>query len=105
MMLFNGRVLHVQDDSEMDGEDDDGRDSPPRPGTAGGGAKRTSTVDWEIMEGLKEGQKFEGQRPPKHEGFIMKRRKWPMKGWHKVASLVFCLLCVKIRSYEFSVCD
>ena len=38
---------------------------------------------WEIMEGLRSGQTCE-QKPDKFEGFMMKRRKWPMKGWHKV---------------------
>ena len=38
---------------------------------------------WEILDGLREGQTFE-QKPEKFEGFMMKRRKWPMKGWHKV---------------------
>lgn len=35
------------------------------------------------MEGLRAGigHVFE---PPKHEGNMLKRRKWPMKGWHKV---------------------
>ncbi|XP_070570734.1 oxysterol-binding protein-related protein 6-like isoform X2 [Ptychodera flava] len=38
--------------------------------------------NWEIVEGLKEGQKYE-KEPEKYDGFLMKRRKWPMKGWHK----------------------
>ena len=62
-------------------------ESGSRPGTGGSGGKRQSTIDWEMMEGLREGQKFEGQRPTKYEGFILKRRKWPMKGWHKVNKL------------------
>uniref|UniRef100_A0AAY4EXK0 Oxysterol-binding protein n=1 Tax=Denticeps clupeoides TaxID=299321 RepID=A0AAY4EXK0_9TELE len=37
---------------------------------------------WEIIEGLKIGQ-TNVQRPDKHEGFMLKRRKWPLKGWHK----------------------
>ncbi|XP_039351694.1 oxysterol-binding protein-related protein 6 isoform X3 [Mauremys reevesii] len=37
---------------------------------------------WEIIEGLKIGQ-TNVQKPDKHEGFIMKKRKWPLKGWHK----------------------
>ncbi|KAI5107223.1 oxysterol-binding protein-related protein 6 isoform X3, partial [Silurus meridionalis] len=37
---------------------------------------------WEIIEGLKIGQ-TNVQRPDKHEGFMLKKRKWPMKGWHK----------------------
>lgn len=38
---------------------------------------------WEIIEGLKIGQS-NVQRPDKHEGFMLKKRKWPLKGWHKV---------------------
>lgn len=38
---------------------------------------------WEIVEGLKIGQS-NVQRPDKHEGFMLKKRKWPLKGWHKV---------------------
>uniref|UniRef100_A0A8C8KAA8 Oxysterol-binding protein n=1 Tax=Oncorhynchus tshawytscha TaxID=74940 RepID=A0A8C8KAA8_ONCTS len=37
---------------------------------------------WEIIEGLKIGQS-NVQRPDKHEGFMLKKRKWPLKGWHK----------------------
>uniref|UniRef100_A0A8D1XW41 Oxysterol-binding protein n=2 Tax=Sus scrofa TaxID=9823 RepID=A0A8D1XW41_PIG len=38
---------------------------------------------WEIIEGLKIGQ-TNVQRPDKHEGFMLKKRKWPLKGWHKI---------------------
>uniref|UniRef100_A0A8C2G6J4 Oxysterol-binding protein n=1 Tax=Cyprinus carpio TaxID=7962 RepID=A0A8C2G6J4_CYPCA len=37
---------------------------------------------WEIIEGLRIGQTHI-QRPEKHEGFMLKKRKWPLKGWHK----------------------
>uniref|UniRef100_A0A8C3KJB6 Oxysterol-binding protein n=1 Tax=Calidris pygmaea TaxID=425635 RepID=A0A8C3KJB6_9CHAR len=37
---------------------------------------------WEIIEGLKIGQ-TNVQKPDKHEGFMLKKRKWPLKGWHK----------------------
>ncbi|KAJ8349857.1 hypothetical protein SKAU_G00249870 [Synaphobranchus kaupii] len=37
---------------------------------------------WEIIEGLKIGQ-TSVQRPDKYEGFMLKKRKWPLKGWHK----------------------
>lgn len=42
--------------------------------------------EWEILEGLKEGQRFD-LVPQKFEGFLLKRRKWPLKGWHKVRKL------------------
>ncbi|XP_061464347.1 oxysterol-binding protein-related protein 6 isoform X11 [Rhineura floridana] len=37
---------------------------------------------WEIIEGLKIGQ-TNVLKPDKHEGFMLKKRKWPLKGWHK----------------------
>uniref|UniRef100_A0AAY4EZK9 PH domain-containing protein n=1 Tax=Denticeps clupeoides TaxID=299321 RepID=A0AAY4EZK9_9TELE len=43
---------------------------------------RQEPDSWEIIEGLKIGQ-TNVQRPDKHEGFMLKRRKWPLKGWHK----------------------
>ncbi|XP_065149256.1 oxysterol-binding protein-related protein 6 isoform X1 [Paramisgurnus dabryanus] len=43
---------------------------------------RQETDSWEIIEGLKIGQTHV-QRPDKHEGFMLKKRKWPLKGWHK----------------------
>uniref|UniRef100_A0A8C2XJX7 Oxysterol-binding protein n=1 Tax=Cyclopterus lumpus TaxID=8103 RepID=A0A8C2XJX7_CYCLU len=40
------------------------------------------TDSWEIVEGLRGG--FSNVlEPQKQEGFMLKRRKWPMKGWHK----------------------
>uniref|UniRef100_A0A8C8K3S7 Oxysterol-binding protein n=1 Tax=Oncorhynchus tshawytscha TaxID=74940 RepID=A0A8C8K3S7_ONCTS len=42
----------------------------------------TTSDSWEIIEGLKIGQS-NVQRPDKHEGFMLKKRKWPLKGWHK----------------------
>uniref|UniRef100_A0A4W6DKV0 Oxysterol-binding protein n=1 Tax=Lates calcarifer TaxID=8187 RepID=A0A4W6DKV0_LATCA len=37
---------------------------------------------WEIVEGLRGG--FANVlEPQKQEGYMLKRRKWPMKGWHK----------------------
>ncbi|XP_042619133.1 oxysterol-binding protein-related protein 6-like isoform X7 [Cyprinus carpio] len=43
---------------------------------------RQETDSWEIIEGLRIGQTHV-QRPEKHEGFMLKKRKWPLKGWHK----------------------
>ncbi|XP_061090254.1 oxysterol-binding protein-related protein 6 isoform X2 [Conger conger] len=43
---------------------------------------RQETDSWEIIEGLKIGQ-TNVLRPDKHEGFMLKKRKWPLKGWHK----------------------
>uniref|UniRef100_A0A3Q2HV63 Oxysterol-binding protein n=1 Tax=Equus caballus TaxID=9796 RepID=A0A3Q2HV63_HORSE len=44
---------------------------------------RQEADSWEIIEGLKIGQ-TNVQRPDKHEGFMLKKRKWPLKGWHKI---------------------
>nr|CAD7194443.1 unnamed protein product [Timema douglasi] len=38
--------------------------------------------EWEILEGLKEGQRHE-KKPEVFTGFLHKKRKWPLKGWHK----------------------
>jgi len=38
---------------------------------------------WEIVEGLRGGVSCVLE-PQKQEGYMLKRRKWPMKGWHKV---------------------
>ncbi|KAM4698575.1 oxysterol-binding protein-related protein 6 isoform 3-T3 [Rhinophrynus dorsalis] len=43
---------------------------------------RQEADSWEIIEGLKIGQ-TSVQKPEKHEGFMLKKRKWPLKGWHK----------------------
>uniref|UniRef100_A0A3Q2E2K6 Oxysterol-binding protein n=1 Tax=Cyprinodon variegatus TaxID=28743 RepID=A0A3Q2E2K6_CYPVA len=37
---------------------------------------------WEIVEGLRGGAS-NVLEPQKQEGYMLKRRKWPMKGWHK----------------------
>ncbi|XP_037549045.1 oxysterol-binding protein-related protein 3 [Nematolebias whitei] len=37
---------------------------------------------WEIVEGLR-GVPASMQEPDGQKGFLLKRRKWPMKGWHK----------------------
>uniref|UniRef100_A0A3Q3LX00 Oxysterol-binding protein n=1 Tax=Labrus bergylta TaxID=56723 RepID=A0A3Q3LX00_9LABR len=46
-------------------------------------SKHDSRQDsWEIVEGLRGG--FSSVlEPQKQEGYLLKKRKWPMKGWHK----------------------
>uniref|UniRef100_A0A8C5CP18 Oxysterol-binding protein n=1 Tax=Gadus morhua TaxID=8049 RepID=A0A8C5CP18_GADMO len=45
--------------------------------------ERSSAQDsWEIVEGLRGGP-ANIQEPESQEGYLLKRRKWPMKGWHK----------------------
>ncbi|XP_056153830.1 oxysterol-binding protein-related protein 3-like [Lampris incognitus] len=41
-----------------------------------------SQDNWEIVEGWR-GIPANIQEPQRQEGFLLKRRKWPMKGWHK----------------------
>ncbi|KAL1115131.1 hypothetical protein AAG570_007162 [Ranatra chinensis] len=58
------------------------------PNSAGGGgtglSKRTSnrSCEWEIIEGLKDGQRYD-RKPEPFSGYLHKKRKWPLKGWHK----------------------
>ncbi|XP_036422875.1 oxysterol-binding protein-related protein 3a [Colossoma macropomum] len=37
---------------------------------------------WEVVKDLQEATS-NVQKPGKQEGFLLKKRKWPMKGWHK----------------------
>lgn len=43
--------------------------------------------EWEILAGLKDGQRFD-QTPEVYSGYLLKKRKWPLKGWHKVSVIV-----------------
>ncbi|XP_040574708.1 oxysterol-binding protein-related protein 3 [Lepeophtheirus salmonis] len=38
--------------------------------------------EWEILGSLEKGIEY-NIKPKKHEGYLSKRRKWPLKGWHK----------------------
>ncbi|XP_066521482.1 oxysterol-binding protein-related protein 7 [Hoplias malabaricus] len=57
--------------------------------TASSRHSRQNTKDWEIMEDLQadtcpSGDTVQDINPPGIcEGYLMKRRKWPLKGWHK----------------------
>ena len=37
---------------------------------------------WEILTNLESGTQY-NIKPKKMEGLLTKKRKWPMKGWHK----------------------
>ncbi|NWZ87428.1 OSBL7 protein, partial [Poecile atricapillus] len=37
---------------------------------------------WEVVEEPR-GRGSPGQQPQRHEGYLLKKRKWPLKGWHK----------------------
>uniref|UniRef100_A0A672MRQ3 Oxysterol-binding protein n=1 Tax=Sinocyclocheilus grahami TaxID=75366 RepID=A0A672MRQ3_SINGR len=43
---------------------------------------RQVSDSWEIVEGLRGGLS-NVQEPEKQAGYMLKKRKWPMKGWHK----------------------
>jgi len=51
-------------------------------------SRRSGRSEWEIIEGLRDGQKFE-KVPEKFMGYLSKRKRWPMKGWHKVGGTSF----------------
>lgn len=57
--------------------------------------QRRRSSEWEIMEGLKVGQRFEN-KPDAFSGFLHKKRKWPLKGWHKVKGYI--LYCLFLKS-------
>lgn len=38
---------------------------------------------WEVVEEPRV-RGSPGQEPQRHEGYLLKKRKWPLKGWHKV---------------------
>uniref|UniRef100_A0A672FP04 Oxysterol-binding protein n=1 Tax=Salarias fasciatus TaxID=181472 RepID=A0A672FP04_SALFA len=55
----------------------------PTHSDSSGSSKHDSNQDsWEIVEGLR-GAPASMQEPDRQQGFLLKRRKWPMKGWHK----------------------
>ena len=51
-------------------------------GTSGRSTKRKGS-EWEILGNLEKGVAYT-IKPKRHEGWLSKRRKWPLKGWHKV---------------------
>ncbi|XP_068431075.1 oxysterol-binding protein-related protein 3-like isoform X2 [Clinocottus analis] len=55
----------------------------PTHSDSSGSSKHDSNQDsWEIVEGLR-GVPASMQEPDRQGGFLLKKRKWPMKGWHK----------------------
>ncbi|CAB3232417.1 unnamed protein product [Arctia plantaginis] len=77
-------------DSDCSGEtaslSADSGDRAPRPlpqlPSRGKTRSRRRGSEWEVLEGLKDGQRFE-KRPDVFNGYLHKKRKWPLKGWHK----------------------
>ncbi|KAF2345798.1 PH domain-like [Trinorchestia longiramus] len=75
----------AQHGSESDGSADSNSmsgDSQHAPESSERHHPVTKKGEWEILSGLKQGQRFEFS-PGKFEGYLHKRRKWPLKGWHK----------------------
>ncbi|KAL0985453.1 hypothetical protein UPYG_G00157060 [Umbra pygmaea] len=57
--------------------------SSPSRSNSSSSSKHDSRQDtWELLEG-RAGGYSDIQEPQRQEGFILKKRKWPMKGWHK----------------------
>uniref|UniRef100_A0A8C4HLJ8 Oxysterol-binding protein n=1 Tax=Dicentrarchus labrax TaxID=13489 RepID=A0A8C4HLJ8_DICLA len=56
--------------------------SPTHSDSSGSSKQDNNQDSWEIVEGLR-GAPANMQEPDRQEGFVLKRRKWPMKGWHK----------------------
>ncbi|XP_016411762.1 oxysterol-binding protein-related protein 3-like isoform X2 [Sinocyclocheilus rhinocerous] len=57
--------------------------SSPSHSNSSSSSKHDSRQDsWEIVEGLRGGLS-NVQEPEKQAGYMLKKRKWPMKGWHK----------------------
>ncbi|XP_037296470.1 oxysterol-binding protein-related protein 3 isoform X3 [Manduca sexta] len=54
----------------------------PQPPRSGKSRSRRRGSEWEVLEGLKDGQRFD-KRPDVFNGYLHKKRKWPLKGWHK----------------------
>ncbi|XP_015793635.1 oxysterol-binding protein-related protein 3 isoform X2 [Tetranychus urticae] len=87
-MLINGLPeLGISDigDKEFSESDRSTKSSQHVYGGGGGGGSGSSkhrNSDWVILEGLRGDLRYEGV-PSHFEGFLLKRRKWPLKGWHK----------------------
>ncbi|KAM4725126.1 oxysterol-binding protein-related protein 3-like [Anableps anableps] len=56
--------------------------SPTHSDSSGSSKHDTNQDSWEIVEGIR-GVPASTQEPDRKEGFLLKKRKWPMKGWHK----------------------
>lgn len=58
--------------------------------------QRRRGAEWEIIDSSKNPHYFE-QVPSRLDGFLLKKRKWPLKGWHKVSqqilSYYFLVIC------------
>ncbi|NWH42225.1 OSBL7 protein, partial [Chloropsis hardwickii] len=46
-------------------------------------SSKHSSVQQESWEVVEEPRGSPGRQPQRHEGYLLKKRKWPLKGWHK----------------------
>ena len=58
---------------------------------------RRKGSEWEILGNLEHGgvggtSYMPPAKPRRYEGFMSKKRKWPLKGWHKRYFIFFCLI-------------
>ncbi|XP_044744658.1 oxysterol-binding protein-related protein 3-like isoform X1 [Coccinella septempunctata] len=81
----NTHVTQSDSDASVDTASLSAESVPEQNHTIQTGKKRKKPrrgSEWEIMEGLKDGQRYEN-KPHLYKGFLHKKRKWPLKGWHK----------------------
>jgi hypothetical protein len=50
--------------------------------SSGSSRKSKKRAVWELLEGYRD-KNAKISKPPNFEGILLKRRNWPMKGWHK----------------------
>lgn len=53
--------------------------------------RRQTKGEWEVMPGLKEGEKYD-MKPLKFDGYLHKKRNPPLKGWHRVSNKIHILI-------------
>lgn len=56
--------------------------------------RKEAAKPWELVEGLKSGERC-GTKPARQAGFLWMRRRWPVRGWHRVSDFIslFCWEC------------
>uniref|UniRef100_A0A8C3B600 Oxysterol-binding protein n=1 Tax=Cyclopterus lumpus TaxID=8103 RepID=A0A8C3B600_CYCLU len=70
-------------------------------------SSRQIIKDWEVIDDLQVETRAGGDNPPDTtapgicEGYLLKRRKWPLKGWHKVRRSPLFFYFLKFNSIHF----
>ena len=54
----------------------------PKQARGQGSVQKRKGSEWEILGNLEHGVSY-AIKPRRYEGFMSKKRKWPLKGWHK----------------------